>query len=150
MFLPILVAVHYGSSKLSSDDGKRSLRRIKHTQTFHLGTAERRKKKSIHKSQDQLARSTDDKVNSMPNNNNDSEHKVKSPSPILVIKPIDIGDKITGQAPSHTASQETSSSTSTTTTSTNPFGDRKDWADIESLMALFESAFNSNGTTSAN
>lgn len=29
--------------------------------------------------------------------------------------------------------------------SSNPFGDRKDWADIESLMALFESAFNSNG-----
>ena len=99
---------------------------MKHPQTFHPGTAERKKKKSLHKSQDQISRIFADDVNSLPN----GAEQGKS-SPVMVIKPIDID----------IASEPQSQASSTT----NPFGDRKDWADIESLMALFESAFNSNG-----
>lgn len=124
-------ASHYGSSKLSSDDGKRSLRRIKHPQTFHLGTAERRKKKSMHKSQDQINRTASD-VNSLPNGAEQGKA-----SPVVVIKPIDID--IESEKPPESQPQSGPAS------SAIPFADRKDWADIESLMALFESAFNSNG-----
>lgn len=111
------------TSKVTCEDGKRSLRRTKHHQFIHVGTAERRKKKfSLSQAQDQRRRETRCLRDSSVTTDGEIE-MVKPQEPIIVIKPIEI------EEPDEIVAKTVS-----------PF-DGKEWEEIENLMASFESTF---------
>lgn len=118
-------AVLSRTSKVTCEDGKRSLRRTKHHQFVHVGTAERRKKKfSLSQAQDQRRKETRSVRESTVTSTDGEVDIVKAPpEPIIVIKPIEI------EEPQDIVAKTVS-----------PF-DRKEWEEIESLMASFESTF---------
>lgn len=112
------------TSKVTCEDGKRSLRRTKHHQFIHVGTAERRKKKfsltQVAADKRKEIRATRDSTS-----NENVVVEIVQPEPIIVIKPIEIEEPKTSQPVAKTLS---------------PF-DRKEWEEIETLMASFESTF---------
>lgn len=110
------------ASRILADEGKKSLRRSKHTHFANAGTTDRKKKKKTSKSQDQnsLRRHSAGDGSSQP-----TSTEVYSD---------------TGVGPSDTV---TDSVSSLQTASSCVFGERKDWSEIQDLMELFESVFNS-------